>query len=122
MDWTQAVAPQVEAPQVDSSVRVWPTFDHDVGMTEARELIGRFRTAHPDAIHSVRFTTIGVDRVLRQPGCAGLRAYFAQHPSGVWTLVLAGVDIDGNDIDDGELAEMSWPCPPMCPQDSALNV
>ena len=112
------VAPEVE---VDPSVRVWPTFDHQIGMTEAREIIGRWKRAHPDKISASMFTRVGLDRVLNQQGCFGARMYYGLTPENIMTLVIVGVDEYGNDMDEGELAELSFPCPTYCPMDSALD-
>jgi len=114
-----AVATPVAEPL--STERVWPTYDHEVGMTEARDLISRYKKAHPGNISASAFTRVAFDRILAQDGCCGIRAYYAQKPDGQLTLVLVGVDSYGNDMDEGELAEQAYPCPPFCPMDSALD-
>jgi len=105
----------------DPSVKIWPTFSHEVGMTEAREQIARFKRANPGHIAASAFTRVAFDRILGQKGCAGIRAYYAMNPEGFPSLVLVGVDEFGNDMDEGELAEESMPCPPFCPINSALD-
>jgi len=102
--------------------RDWSTRTHEIGLTEARALIARFRQAHQASEHAAAFTRAGLGRLLAQAGCAGVRAYYATLPSGRQTLVLVGVDADGHDLDDGELAEFGWPCPPFCSTGSALDV
>jgi hypothetical protein len=114
-----AVATPVAVP--DSTEKVWPTYDHEVGMTEARDLIARYKRANPGKLSASAFTRVAFDRILAQDGCCGIRMYYALTPENVMTLVLVGVDELGNDLDDGELAEMSYPCPPFCPMDSALD-
>ena len=120
MEWQNpAVAtPEVEA---DSTEKVWPTYNHEIGLTEARDLIARYKRAHPGTLSASAFTRVAFDRILAQDGCTGIRAYYAQTPEGQMTLVMVGVDQFGHDIDDGELAEQTFPCPPFCPMDSALD-
>ena len=106
---------------VDPAVRVWPTFNHEIGMTEAREMVGRWKRANPEKKSAGAFTRVGLDRILAQDGCQGVRMYYALDEQGAMTLVLIGVDEFGNDMDEGDLAEKSFPCPPYCPMDSALD-
>ncbi len=119
LDVTAPASAPVAAP--DSSVRVWPTFDHQIGMTEARELIGRWKRTNPDQKSSAAVTRVALDRILAQDGCSGVRMYFALLPDMTMTLVAVGVDEFGNDMDEGELAEKLFQCPPFCPMDSALD-
>lgn len=114
-----AVATPVAEPEVTE--KVWPTFDHDIGMTEAREMIGRYRRANPGKIGASAFTKVALDRVLAQEGCTGVRMYFGLNPDGTSCLILVGVDELGNDLDEGEMAERGFPCPPFCPTNSALD-
>ena len=120
MDWQNpAVATPVAEP--DSTERVWPTYDHEIGLTEARELIGRWKRANPGKASAAAFTRVAFDRILAQDGCVGVRMYYALKPEGTITLVLVGVDVFGHDLDGGELGEEAFPCPPFCPMDSALD-
>jgi hypothetical protein len=118
---TQQIAIMTPAVEVDSTQRVWPTYDHDIGLTEAREMIGRWKRANPDKPSASATTKVALERVLGQDGCVGVRAYFACNADMTTTLVYVGVDEFGNDMDDGELAERSFICPPFCPMDSALD-
>ncbi|HEY2804345.1 MAG TPA: hypothetical protein VGI92_00645 [Gemmatimonadales bacterium] len=114
---TAVASPVAEVP---SSVRVWPTFDHHIELDDARELIGRYKRANPGSRSAVAATRIPLDRILAQPGCVGVRMYFALNPDMTPTLVMVGVDEAGNDI-DGMLAEQFMPCPPFCPMNSLLD-
>ena len=109
------------AVEVDSTQRVWPTYDHDIGLTEAREMIGRWKRANPAMGAASATTKVALERILGQDGCVGVRAYFALDASQAMTLVYVGVDESGNDMDDGELAERTFLCPPFCAIDSALD-
>ena len=58
--------------------------------------------------------------LLNQPGCAFLRYYFGNDAGGNLTIVLAGVDENGDDM-ISKLKNMSDPCPPNCGSPNALN-
>lgn len=120
MDWQN---PAVVTPVVESgtSEYVWPTFNHDIGLTEAREMVGRYKRANPDKGSALAMTRVGLDRILNQQGCVGVKFYFALNTDQRMTLVAVGVDEFGHDMDDGELAERFMPCPPMCDPNSALD-
>jgi hypothetical protein len=61
------------------------------------------------------------DKILSQPGCIGVRYYYAKKDDGTPTLVLVGVDAGGNDLPGGILGEDSFPCPPFCGAPGQLN-
>ena len=91
---------------------------HRISQEDAAQLVSRWRKGNPGPIHSVSYDRVAIDRILAQKGCEGIRCIQACNEDGSWTLVLAGVDSDGNDIIPGELAEMGKPCPPFCDQKS----
>jgi hypothetical protein len=119
---TAVATPGAETQVEQQAGREWPRFDHEIGLTEAREMINRYRRASPGTIHAAAVTRIALDRVLEQAGCCGVRLYFAMNPDGTPTLVGVGVDAEGNDMDEGELFERLYPCPPFCGINSALDV
>ena len=57
--------------------------------------------------------------LLAQPGCVGVRTYFALD-QGTLTIVVVGVDNDGNDIAGGIILDGALACPPKCPANSPL--
>ena len=118
---TQTLGITTPVVEPDSTQKVWPTYDHVIGLTESRELIARYQKANPGKIHASAFTRVAFERILAQEGCCGIRSYYAQKEDGTITLVMVGVDQVGNDMDDGELAEEAWPCPPICPNYSAMD-
>jgi hypothetical protein len=65
----------------------------------AADFVGSFKTANPDAISGYTVGRNIIDRILAQPGCVGLRFYNAINEIGQTTLVYAGVDAQGNDIE-----------------------
>ena len=107
--------------QTGTGTVAWPSFSHEIGLTEARELVNRYRRANPAQRHAVAVTRVPLDAMLAQKGCAGIRIYFALNPDGTPTVVVVGADEDGNDQDEGFIAEYAIPCPPFCPLNSALD-
>jgi hypothetical protein len=103
-----------------------PKKDHKISKDEARKYTKRFRDKvkrkEPlPPLLPLAFHRDGYDRILSQPGCVAIRAYPALHEDGRTTLVLVGVDADGNDLVDGELAQESETCPPFCSDGNILN-
>jgi hypothetical protein len=62
-----------------------------------------------------------LDDLLAQPGCAGVRFYYGLDASGQDTLILVGVDQNGNDMVNGVLMDSHYPCPPYCGDGNSLN-
>jgi hypothetical protein len=121
MEWQ---TPEVATPAVESlsaPASFDTTFDHDVGLTEARELISRHKRANPGSRSASMFTRVPLDAILAQQGCVGMRMYYGLNPDGERCLVLVGVDEFGNDMDEGVIADRSFGCPPICAMDSALD-
>lgn len=58
--------------------------------------------------------------ILEQPGCMGIRMYYAKNEAGQRQLVLVGATAEGEDMTDGIVADNSTFCPPDCVQ-SELN-
>lgn len=57
--------------------------------------------------------------LLAQPGCVGVRTYFALD-QGVLTIVVVGVDSNENDMTNGIILDGASLCPPKCPVNSPL--
>lgn len=62
-----------------------------------------------------------IEKILEQPGCVGIRFYFAINEKGEKTLVLVGTDGNQNDIVDGLIGDNALPCPNLCSSSNALN-
>lgn len=109
-----------------------PKSDHAISLDDAVRAIANRRqgagAARPDAAAAVAgarstaaaygFHAAAFERILGQPGCVGIRMYPATH-NGNETLILVGIDEQGNDMTGGALAEDSWLCPPFCPPDNS---
>jgi hypothetical protein len=59
-------------------------------------------------------------QVMTQPGCNGVRTYFALDDLNNLTIVVVGVDAQGNDISSGIIMERSYRCPILCHHNSPL--
>ncbi|MEP7383690.1 MAG: hypothetical protein ABI910_18535 [Gemmatimonadota bacterium] len=110
-----------------------------ISLAAAVELTQRYRKAAPASEHGGFFWADGIQELLAQPGCAGMRYYHGVNAEGCYQIVLVGVDANGNDITkapgtrktargavaaagagDAVLLDHHWPCPPYCPTDSPL--
>ena len=92
---------------------------HEITRAQARAYIQGWRKGRKGGIHGGLMDREVIDRILAQPGCTGIRYYNAMHPQGHDTIVLVGVDADGQDLWDGTIAEEALPCPPHCAREEA---
>ena len=125
-----------------------PPKAQQIPLAAAVDLTQRYRKSAPASEHGGFFWGDGIDRILRQPGCVGLRYYHGLAEDGSYEIVLVGVDKDGNDIvtvdsggsydkpevrqtraaakrgptqsTDAVILDTHFPCPPMCPWNSPL--
>lgn len=96
--------------------------DHRISLEEAAHLTRNYRNRVGDEARlGGLFAREAFDRILAQEGAAGIRFYYGEADDGTPELVLVGVDIDGNDIVHGELAERIMGCPPLCGNRNELN-
>ena len=96
--------------------------NHSVSLAEASSQTSAFRNkAAEGAVIGGFFGRDALKKVLDQTNCIGIRYYYAEKEDGTPTLVIAGVNKDGNDIEQGELLELSYPCPPFCSNSNSLN-
>jgi len=96
--------------------------NHVVTLTQAAKYIQNFKS-NPTAptLKGGHFARSIFDKILAQKGCVGIRYYYAALDDGSPTIVLVGVDQDGNDIDSGVIGEATFPCPPFCGETNQLN-
>ena len=69
---------------------------------------------------AVKFPAAAFTDILSQPNCTAIRSYFAKSATGVLTLVMVGVDENGDDITNGKLMEFGEACPTHCYDNSPL--
>ncbi|MGD0485357.1 MAG: hypothetical protein ABSB58_12020 [Gemmatimonadales bacterium] len=98
-----------------------PARDHRISLADAAVLTKRHRDAKVSEVKAGAFHKDQVLQMLNQAGCVALRIYFGREAGGAPTLVLTGVDASDNDLTKGIILEQSWPCPPACGSDNALN-
>lgn len=98
------------------------TENHIITLDQAAKYIQNY-TSSPTAptTKGGLFAKSAFDKILSQPGCIGIRYYYAKKDNGTPTLVLVGVDAGGNDLTVGPMAEDPFPCPPFCGSPSPLN-
>ncbi|CAI8155807.1 MAG: Uncharacterised protein [Flavobacteriales bacterium UBA4585] len=58
--------------------------------------------------------------VINQPNCVNIRTYFGLNSEEKLTIVIVGVDANGEDMTDGVLLNMATNCPIFCPNNSEL--
>lgn len=86
----------------------------------AAEWTANYRKSNPNGIKAHFFGMNIINEVLAQPGCVGIRCYYAMDEKGVQQMIIVGADKDENDLYNGIIAEISLPCPPYCPNGSPL--
>jgi len=87
--------------------------DHRISLEQGFALIERHRKQHPGSIQSFTFDRSIFADILAQPGCVGVRMYYAQEADGAPTLVLAGINAQGKDLNI--LGDDAVRCPSTCP-------
>ena len=101
-----------------------PARDHRITQQDAIGHTQRFRTANaaPATEKAAMFWRAGgLDELLAQKGCAGLRIYNGLDAKGAPAPVVVGVDAQGNDLAGGTILELHLPCPPWCDAASPLQ-
>lgn len=96
--------------------------NHDISLAEAAEMTARFRDtiSAGDKIGGF-FGKTAIKNILQQEGCVGIRYYYGLDGNDKPVLVLVGVDANGDDLYQGNLAEVSFPCPTYCSTANELN-
>ncbi|HEU4569925.1 MAG TPA: hypothetical protein VFS07_05080 [Gemmatimonadales bacterium] len=94
--------------------------DHHIPLERAAELTRHHRAAKSGEPHAEFFHRAAFERLLAQPGCAGIRVYRGRDAKGGHHLVLVGVDGNGDDMTADGCMEEAFPCPPYCSEGSPL--
>lgn len=99
------------------------TNSHIINLNEAIQLTHAFQNAPQYQGNTVAcmIDATAYQQLLAQPGCVNVRTYFALD-QGVLTIVVVGVDSEGNDMSNGILLDITYGCPSDCPVDSPLMV
>jgi len=90
-----------------------PNKDHSIDLETASKLTKRYREKiQSGATISSAFNKMSISAIMDQPECVGLRMYYAVADNGKDTLVLVGVNEEGDDLYEGKLMEWGGECPP----------
>lgn len=87
----------------------------------AAKWTANYREKNPDKIRSHFFGYKIIRKILDQEGCVGIRCYYSLDDKGVQQLIMVGANAQEEDLYNGIIAEISRPCPPMCPPPNPLN-
>ena len=98
-----------------------PARNHHITLPDAARMTRRHREARPDAERAGSFHADQVRELLEQPGVVALRYYHALEEDGRPAVILAGADVMNDDLVDGVLLELHFPCPPFCSLPNELN-
>lgn len=90
-------------------------------LATAAEWTANYRAANPGDIQAHFFGMDILNKILAQPGCVGLRMYYALDENGVKQMIVVGVNADETDQYTKTIAERGFPCPPYCSGGSPLN-
>ena len=64
----------------------------------AADFVKAFEQAHPNENRGYHLGRNIIEKILAQPGCAGIRFYYGLNEEGQKTLVYVGMDADGKDL------------------------
>jgi hypothetical protein len=70
----------------------------EISHETAADFVKAFEQAHPDENHGYHLGRNIIEKILAQPGCAGIRFYYGLNEEGQKTLVYVGMDADGKDL------------------------
>jgi hypothetical protein len=96
--------------------------NHIISLEEAKKLTSNFQSRlQGDQVRAHYVSKEGLQQLLEQENCVGVRIYYGETDDGKPELVLVGVTEDGRDLTEGVILERTMPCPPYCPSVSDLN-
>ncbi|MDA0984609.1 MAG: hypothetical protein O3C56_02245 [Bacteroidetes bacterium] len=95
---------------------------HVITLAEAQEMTHAYQNAtqFQGLTISCKIDKQSYQQLMDQEGCDGVRTYFALNDIGKLTIVVVGVDANGNDLTNGVILDKSDLCPHICPISSPL--
>ena len=69
-----------------------------IGLEEGKSMITSHVISHPETSNSYLIGREIIEKILQQPNCSGIKFYDAISEQGKKTLVLVGIDNEGNAI------------------------
>ncbi len=97
---------------------------HAISLQEAMEMVQRYANNSTFINHTraCEFPISVYNEIMNQEGCNSIRSYFAMNNENQLTLILVGVDAQGNDMVDGKLMDFANLCPLNCDTNSPLLI
>jgi hypothetical protein len=96
-----------------------------IDLATAKKWVAKYRASlkDPNDIRAHFFGSEIIKKILNEPGCVGIRIYYALDDSGKKQLLLVGTDATGGnllpstntDSNGNTIADESGTCPPDCP-------
>jgi hypothetical protein len=94
-----------------------------IDLAQAAAWTANYRKQHEGVTEAVKAHFFGRDimqQILEQEGCVGIRMYYALDDNSQQQLILVGVNAEGQDMEEGTVADRSRVCPPDCAIESSL--
>jgi hypothetical protein len=96
--------------------------DHSISLDEASAMTKKYRDTMPAGSRKGGFFgRDGLESILAQEGCVGIRYYNGINTAGEPVIILVGADKYEDDLYNGTLLEFAIPCPTQCSSDNSLN-
>jgi hypothetical protein len=96
--------------------------NHQISLHDAAELTANFRNNHPvGSTIALYYGKTAIQSILNQSNCVGIRIYYAQEANNESTMVIVGTDANGDDMENGIIAEHGLRCPNNCSKLNMLN-
>ena len=100
-----------------------PKREHKIQLEEAKAMARKHRDESPGGSERAHmFPREVFQTLLNNPKVQGIRLYHGKGGDGKGSMIVVGVDGDGNDLlTEGEIFDRGFPCPPVCSGGSSLN-
>jgi len=100
-----------------------PKQDHRIPLAEAAAMTKQFREGVAKGSEiALMFPRDVLESLLKNGKVRGVRLYYAKARDAKLQMIAVGVDADGNDmLEDGDIFDRGFPCPPFCGGGNALN-
>ncbi|QNH61360.1 hypothetical protein [Hymenobacter sediminicola] len=85
-----------------------------ISMDQAISWTHNYRSHYPSGLRAVGYSAQGIQSLLRQEGCIGIRIYNATTDAGEDLYILVGVDAAGHDQTYASLLDAAPRCPVWC--------
>ncbi len=96
--------------------------DQRISLEEAAAMTERYRDSVATGLpQGGFFGRDGIETILAQEGCVGIRYYNGINSKGQSVIILVGADENEDDMTTGLLLEFAIPCPTQCGVNNALN-